>query len=347
MEPLSVAVIGCGGHGRGHIQTFAKLPQARLVAVADINGERAREAAACFGVPHYYSDYGQLLSRHRPDIVSLALPPTANVAAARAAFAVGSHVLASKPLAPSLEQAQDIVKAAQEAGRLLSMALQNRFKPEVQALRQVVQGGRLGRVYHARLWHGHEMNIPASPSLHRRRLAGGGVVLHTMVHLLDAVLWALGNPRAVRVAAASYQKLARMQPPPASWEGDVAACDIEDFNIGLVHFADGSTMTIESNWLMHPRSRPSGAEILADQGTASLRPLRVELEERGEVVEATPDLPEEEPDAFALACLDLCQSIVEKRLPLVRCEQMLGVQQIMDGLYASAAAGRQVDLSQL
>ncbi|MEE3260126.1 MAG: hypothetical protein VX293_13045 [Candidatus Latescibacterota bacterium] len=131
--------------------------------------------------------------------------------------------------------------------------------------------------------------------MYRRELAGGGVLFHTMVHLLDAVLWALGNPRPVRATASSYQKLARMNNPPPTWEGPVEACDIEDFNIGLVHFADGSTMSIESNWLMHPRTRPSGAELLGDWGMASLRPLRLELEEEGEIVDATPELPTDPP----------------------------------------------------
>ena len=101
-----------------------------------------------------------------------------------------------------------------------------------------------------------------------RELAGGGVLFHTMVHLLDAVLWALGSPRPLRATASSYKRLDRMPNPPPSWEGSVEACEVEDFNVGLVHFADGSTMTIESNWLMHPQTRQSGAELLGERGVA-------------------------------------------------------------------------------
>jgi predicted dehydrogenase len=120
-----------------------------------------------------------------------------------------------------------------------------------------------------------------------------------------------------------------MKNPPASWEGSLEACDIEDFNIGLVHFADGSTMTIESNWLMHPRPRP----------------LRLELEEDGHVVDATPALPENPPDAFGQICLDFYQSIIENRVPLVRFDEMLDVQRIMDALYAAAEQGREFDIT--
>ncbi len=346
MDQLAVGVIGCGGHGRGHVQYYDQTPQARVVAVADVDGERAQKVAAEFAVAYHYADYAEMLRCHELDIVSLALPPPVNRNAVLAAFAAGAHVMVSKPLAANLAEAKEMVAAAQRSSKWMSMGLQNRCAPEVQLLRQVVAAGRLGRVYHTRLWHGHEMHIPTSPSLHRRQLAGGGVLFHTTVHLLDATLWALGNPKPVRAAAASYQKLGRMKSPPTSWEGDVAACDIEDFNIGLVHFADGSTMTIESNWLMHPRPRPSGAEILGDWGVGGLRPLKLELEEDGQVVDATPALPENPPNAFGQICLDFCQSIIENRVPLVRFAEMLDVQRIMDALYAAAAQGREIDITE-
>ena len=316
-QPLAVAVIGCGAHGRGHVLHFTELPEARGVAVADTERERARGVAEAFSVPHHYADYRDLLANHALDIVSLALPPTANRDAALAAFAAGAHVMASKPLAANLAQAEDIVAAAKAADKLLTMGMQNRFTPEVRALRQIVAERRLGHVFHTRLWHGHEMHIPPTPTMYRRDLAGGGALFHTTVH---------------------------MPAPPATWQAPVAACDIEDFNIGLVHFANGSTMTIESNWLMHPRPRQSGAELLGDHGTASLRPLKLELEEDGAIVDATPSLPTHLPHAFGEACRDFCRAVCDNALPAIRFSEMLDVQRIMDALYRSAAQGREVEL---
>ena len=135
-----------------------------------------------------------------------------------------------------------------------------------------------------------------------------------------------------------------MPAPPATWQAPVAACDIEDFNIGLVHFANGSTMTIESNWLKHPRPRQSGAELLGDHGTASLRPLKLELEEDGTIVDATPSLPTRLPHAFGEACRDFCRAVCDNALPAIRFSEMLDVQRIMDALYRSAAQGHEVEL---
>ena len=73
-QPLAIAVIGCGAHGRGHVLHFNELPEARVVAVADTERERARGVAEAFSVPHHYADYRDLLANHALDIVSLALP---------------------------------------------------------------------------------------------------------------------------------------------------------------------------------------------------------------------------------------------------------------------------------
>jgi predicted dehydrogenase len=345
MARLKIGVIGCGGHGRGHIGRYAEIPDAELVAVADANPERAREAALAFGVPHPYADYREMFARHALDIVSLALPPAVNRDAALAALEAGAHVLVSKPMAMNLAQAKEMVAAAARCGRRISLSLQNRFHPEVRALRRLLADGRLGRVYHARLWHGHVMDIPGTPTMYRRRLAGGGVLFHTTVHLLDAVLWALGNPRPLRASAASYRKLRRMKKPVVTWPGSVEDCDIEDFNIGLVHFADGATMTLESNWLMHPRARQSGAELLGDWGTASLRPLRVELEDGDRVVDITSDIPLDDADDPGNSCQDLCRSVLEGRPPLVQIDEILNVQRIMDALYEAAERGCEVSIA--
>ena len=344
MRLLTIGLIGCGSHGRRHLQSFAAQPATKVLALADTNLARAHAMAETFGVAHHYGHYAAMLERHEFDIVSIALPPAINRDAAIAAFAAGAHVMISKPLALDMSQAREIIDSARSSGHLLGMALQNRFDPGVQTLRRVIAEGALGHIYHSRIWHGHEMNVPTSPTLSQRRLAGGGALFHTTVHLLDAALWALGNPRPVRATAASYQKLSKMKRPPAPWEGRVPQCDIEDFNVGLVNFADGSTMSLESNWLMHPRCRSSGAEFLGDWGVASLRPLRIELEEGDRVVDATPVLPPNPPDISAQVFDDFCRAVRGQLLPTVRFGQMLDVQAIMNTLYHSAKLGREVEL---
>ena len=342
MNRLKIGIIGCGAHGRGHLQSYAEIAEAEIIAIVDLDPDKARQTAVEFGIPYHYTDYRKTLECHALDIVSLALPPAANRDAAVAAFEAGANVLVSKPLAMNLAEAEEMVAAARRCGKLMSMGLQNRSDPEVRGLRQFLADGKLGNVYHTRLWHGHVMHIPGTPTMYKRHLAGGGVLFHTTVHLLDATLWALGNPKPVRVSAASYQKVRRMKTPLITWQGSVGDCDIEDFNVGLVHFADGSTMAVESNWMMHPRSRPSGAEILGDWGVASLRPLHVALEDGERIVDVTPRI--EATNQFDSVYQDFCQSIMDNHLPIVRFSEMLDVQRVMDALYEAAEKGKEVSI---
>ena len=343
MNRLKIGIIGCGAHGRGHLQSYAEIAEAEIIAIVDLDPDKARQTAVEFGIPYHYTDYRKTLECHALDIVSLALPPAANRDAAVAAFEAGANVLVSKPLAMNLAEAEEMVAAARRCGKLMSMGLQNRSDPEVRGLRQFLADGKLGNVYHTRLWHGHVMHIPGTPTMYKRHLAGGGVLFHTTVHLLDATLWALGNPKPVRVSAASYQKVRRMKTPLITWQGSVGDCDIEDFNVGLVHFADGSTMAVESNWMMHPRSRPSGAEILGDWGVASLRPLHIALEEGERIVDVTSCI--NTTSQVDNVYQDFCRSIMDNRLPIVRFSEMLDVQRVMDALYEAAEKGKEVSIA--
>ena len=132
-----------------------------------------------------------------------------------------------------------------------------------------------------------------------------------------------------------------MKTPRISWSGTAQDCDIEDFNVGLVHFEDGSTMTVESNWMMHPRVRQSGAEILGDWGVASLRPLKIELEDGEDIVDATPDTDDDRPGTVYQ---DFCKSILEDRSPTVLHNEMLDVQRVLDALYEAADTGKEVEI---
>src|SRR5207244_852055 len=84
-------------------------------------------------------------------------------------------------------------------------------------LKRTLAEGTLGEVYFTRVWCGHVMNIPGWGHFHRRRLAGGGVVMATTVHALDFALWVLGNPAPAQVSAFTYSRL-RQRTAPAFTE---------------------------------------------------------------------------------------------------------------------------------
>ena len=339
---MRVAVIGCGRHGREcHLKSYAAMPDVEIVAVADADAARAEAAAAEFSVPRFYTDHQELLTEARPDVVSIVSPPAAHRQQTLDAFAAGAHVLCEKPLAMNVGEARQMVDAARSARRVLSMGLQSRFLASGRYLRQFLADGGLGDVYFTRVWSGHLMNIPGWGHFHRRALAGGGVLFATTVHILDFALWVLGNPQPVAVSGYQHQKLPRMKEPAITWEGPVGECDIEDFAYGMVRFADGTTMSLEGNWLMHPSTRPSGVEYLGNDGRATLHPLRIETDHGTEVRDVTPDVQEPEDGVYEFIRHMLACARGEEE-PIIRFSQMLQVQHIMAALYKSASEGREV-----
>lgn len=348
VDKLAVAVIGCGGHGRGgHIAGWKRIEDVEVVAVCDIHRERAQRAAQEYDVPHEYDDPRRLLERHRPDIVSVATPPKFHKQNVVDAFAAGANVVCEKPLAMNAQEAEEMIRAARRAGKLMTMGLQYRMMAQGRYLQRFLADGGLGHIYHTRVWTGHLISsgIPGGGVFHRRELSGSGVLFATMVHLLDWANWVIGNPVPKTASGSEYQKISRMKDPPVTWAGRLEDCDVEDFSYGFVRFADGSSMSLESSWLVHPAVRPTGIDILGDYGKAGLCPLKIELDEGRDVKDVTPtDLVEQQPHYFVAVLQDFAECVREGRVPVVKFSEMLNVQKMMDAIAQSARMGREVEI---
>jgi predicted dehydrogenase len=172
---VNVAVIGAGAIGLDHIASFQKHPAARVVAVAENNAERGREAVTRFNVPAMVPDYRQVLARADIDIISIALPTYLHASAALDALRAGKHVMIDKPIATSARDAAKIIALAKEKKRKVMVGQNQRFAGSTQVVRQHVLDGKLGEVYHARALWQRRSGIPRIGSwFTQRKFAGGG-----------------------------------------------------------------------------------------------------------------------------------------------------------------------------
>jgi len=125
---LGVGVIGCGGIANGaHLPNYKRNPRVQVVAVADVDRERARATAERWKVDAYYEDYRELLARDDVEAVSITTPVFAHAEPALAAMRAGKHVLCEKPIARTLAEADAMVEASRQAGVLFTMGYQSRF----------------------------------------------------------------------------------------------------------------------------------------------------------------------------------------------------------------------------
>jgi predicted dehydrogenase len=144
---IGIGIIGTGGISREHAAAYRGLAgQARLVAVADIDQQRAQAAAAGWGAAHAFTDYRELLDLQEVEAVSVCTFNRAHCAPTVAALEAGKHVLVEKPMATTTEEASRMVEAARRSGKLLMVEMKWRFMPQILAARAAIQRGELGRI---------------------------------------------------------------------------------------------------------------------------------------------------------------------------------------------------------
>jgi predicted dehydrogenase len=327
---LRAAVVGCGSIAREQhlpaLRTAAADGLAELVGVCDVDLARA----AGLGVPAF-ADVDAMLAALRPDVVHVTTLPSSHGPLVRAALGAGCHVLCEKPIAMNEAGAREMVAAAERAGKLLSICFEYRYWEEARYLRERIARGDLGRVFHVRTWGGAAHAFPSSPAYRDPSVAGGGVLAHWTIHNLDLALWLLGNPEPLTASAVGHRH---------------AAPGVEAFGAGLLRLSDGASLTVEASFLQPPSSRPEGWELLGERGAAWLSPIRVWLDEGDGWRDDTPPAGTIAPCDYDMTDLihDFLRRARDGGPAPVSGDEILRVQRLMDALYASAAAGREVDV---
>lgn len=209
MTTLRVGVIG-GGFGRNHVLGFQTCEQVEVVALCQRTRDRAAALARDLGVPDIHTDWQELVARNDIDIVSIAAPPYIHHAATTAAFASGKHVLCEKPMAMHLQEARDMLGQAQSSGRCHMLSFNWRFIPAMQRMKELIDEGYLGRVYHVNAqWLGEGRADPQQPAYgwrHQKALALVGAMGDVGVHVIDMLRWLFGDFQRVVAHSAIFNR---------------------------------------------------------------------------------------------------------------------------------------------
>jgi predicted dehydrogenase len=193
-DVIRLSVIGCGGFGLFALQQFTQLPGVKLVGMAGTHRPAALAAAARFGVENI-DEVGELLRRDDVDLVYVATPPFLHHEQAMAALDAGKHVIVEKPLALTVEQADELIAAARQRDRLLVANLMQRYNPLFETVCRLIEGRALGGVLHGAFEnYASDENLPAEHWFWDRTKSGGIFVEHG-VHFFDLFAGWLGRGR--------------------------------------------------------------------------------------------------------------------------------------------------------
>jgi predicted dehydrogenase len=261
-EILRIGVVGCGYIGHPHAKAITRVPNAQLVAVADLN----RGSADLFAAEYHaqpYGDYHEMLARADIDAVVVATPPTAHAEVTIAALEAGKHVLVQKPLALTVDECDRMIEAARKADRQLMNAFFEMYHPAFAAAKKLIDAEVIGRVFLMKAmmaWYSEVDNWRFD-----RKVGGGGILMDGHVHHAALFKWYSGSD-----AESVYSEYGTLN----------SDAQVEDTGVTLVRSKTAILEISGSNRLREPIEQFPGQghfkehfEIFGSAGTILIHPL--------------------------------------------------------------------------
>lgn len=245
MSRFRAGIIGFGYTGRLHHIAYERAG-AEVVAIADPNPRLEIPSKV-----RRFASTEDLLSFDL-DVVSICVPNALHCDAAIAALRAGKHVLLEKPIAVNLDQANRMIDEAERTGRTLFVGMTHRFYPELIAAREAVARGEIGEVVAITDCIYEHFGFLDSPRWYLdRESAGGGTVLSSGIHLVDRVLWFMGD---------------RVEAVWGSASNPFFGKSVEDCAQMSLRFASGKTAQIAFGLLREPAPLTCRLTVIGTEG---------------------------------------------------------------------------------
>lgn len=341
MSKIKAVVIGLG-MGRQHVKQYVAHPDVDVVALCDLNEDLGKRFCEEHGIRNFYTDIDTLFARDTYDLVSVALPNALHKDVTIRALEEGAHVLCEKPLAMSTAEAEIMVERARELDKRLAVNFSFRYHGASHALYTLARAGEFGDIYHGSTWWLRRGGIPKMGGwFTTKALSGGGPLIDLAVHRLDFALALMGYPEPVSVLAATHDHLGREK---AQREG--CTFDVEDLGAAMIRFANGASLQLETSWDGYEYGGESwGSRLLGTRGGCSMRGNEgfIVSKRHGVITEQQIMKPYPGPSSVAWQFADAIRDGTPHHCTG---EEGVALMRLLDGIYASAASGREFRFDQ-
>ena len=251
-DKIRLGIIGTGQIGKVHLRRYGDIPEAEIVAVADLREDEAQRVAQEYGIPDVYTDYHEMLKRDDIVSVDVCLHNRLHKPVTLDALDAGKNVYCEKPMSWTYQDAKAMHDAAKASGRLLHIQLANLYTPNTRAAKRLIDGGHLGEIYYAKSCHYRRRGRPfvdgyGSPAFVNTATSGGGAMLDMAVYHIAQMLFLLGNPDLISVSGSIYQKLDNM------YEDRRQSSDynVEELGMAIIRLSGGIAFFMEEAWAIH------------------------------------------------------------------------------------------------
>ena len=319
MTQIRVAIIGGGGIGGAHLKAYgAWTSLCQIVGIADVQLETAQAKAAQVDCAAF-ADYGQMLDEVQPEAISICTPPNMHLPVAQAAAARGIHVLCEKPPARTLAETQALVDAMAQSGALLQFAFCHRFHQPIVQAQDLLKSGRLGQLVQIENRFGFRFARAGHSWFTEREIAGGGILIDTLVHSIDIFRALAGE---VRTAAAAVSTTLPIQ--------------VEDSASLLLTSESGVIGTLNCSWVTpvseaKVRMYGTEGEAVVDYNGSHGLCYRLAGDDAWNL------MPFDQPDRFTLQAGHFLECIKFGAQPLVSGQDGLAVMRVIEDAYKGIA----------
>lgn len=285
-ESLGIAVIGAGMIGRAHAAGYRTatqlygldLPEVRLVAVADAYEPFAQDTAQRFGYERAETSWEAVVDAPDIDVVSVAIANELHRPVVEALLAAGKHVICEKPLAPTIEDAEAMVSAAEKATTQSGVGFSFRRTPAINAIREQIQQGSMGDVRHfnGHYWCDYAQNPNNPISWRYKGGPGTGALADIGSHMIDLGEYLIAP--IVSVSGAIFQTFTTERPKPigatvghsgGAVSDEMDSVDNEDIVTFTAKFQGGAVGTFSISRIHHGLPNGLGFEVYGATGMAA------------------------------------------------------------------------------
>lgn len=270
---VGVGMLGYAFMGKAHSNAYKKIPYMMypppavpdLTAICGRNEEAVAEAARRYGYKRYYTDWEQMLADDEVEIFDNGAPNSTHMLPTIAAAQAGKHIFCEKPLGRSPEESKAMLDAAEKAGVKHMVGFNYRFLPAIRLARELIEQGKLGRIYHYRATYLQEWVLPHyhTPMTWRleKDVAGCGALGDLGTHLIDLGRFLVGEIETV----GAMTRIFTDQRPTA--DGSMAPVEIDDAFVATVGFANGAIGTLEATRFAAGRKNHEIVEVNGEHGS--------------------------------------------------------------------------------
>ncbi|MBJ9990403.1 Gfo/Idh/MocA family protein [Paenibacillus cellulositrophicus] len=284
MKALRIGMVGYKFMGKAHSNAYRALPmffpeapiQPQMAAICGRDADAVQQAAGQYGWAETETDWRNLVARDDIDLIDINAPSDAHKDIALAAAKAGKHIFCEKPLALTLADSREMLKAAEEAGVKHMVGFNYRFSPAVRLAKNLIESGRLGQIYHFRAWFLQDWILdPAFPLVWRlqKDIAGSGSHGDLGAHLIDLAHYLVGDIQEVIGMSETFIKerpLAENMTglsAKGSLGGPMGKVTVDDATLFMARFTGGALGSFEATRFAAGHRSTNSFEINGSKGS--------------------------------------------------------------------------------